>query len=157
MTYYNRTTQAGGAFANAQDKTSEREVAAMLESAWKCKVHQYRMPYSPIDFYAEKGGKMAALLELKTRSHASTQYPTVFLNFRKWIALRMATTGTGVPAIFVVRFTDGLYYINVAEVDARRMIIGGCKRIVKANQDIEPVIEVPVEDMQCLKVGHTSL
>ena len=91
--------------------------------------------------------------ELKTRSHSSSQYRTVFLNVRKWLALLMAENGLGVPSVFVVRFTDCVKWIKIADIDGTKIRIGGCKQIVKSRNDIEPVIEVPVRSMLPLKSG----
>ena len=106
---------------------------------------------SPIDWVANKFGRVVGYIELKTRHHTSDKYPTVFLNVRKWLALMLTEIGTGTPSLFVVRFTDKLMKINVSDIDARNMRMGGCKKRVKSENDIEPVIEVPIEDMKVLK------
>lgn len=76
------------------------------------------------------------------------QYPTVFLSFRKWIALMLANLGSGIPCLFVARFTDAIYYIDSAEVDARKMRLAGMSRIVKSHTDIEPIIDIPIHKMK---------
>lgn len=74
----------------------------------------------------------------------------MFLNVRKWLSLQFARTGLGVPAVFVVRWTDCVKWIDVSAIDASKFKIGGCNRIVKSRNDIEPVIEVSVSAMRFL-------
>ena len=76
------------------------------------------------------------------------------MNVRKWLALTMASVGFGVPSFFVVRFTDRVMFVNVAEVDASNQRVGGTKRLVKSHTDREPVIEVPLNDMKELRHGR---
>lgn len=154
--YYARTgvTNSDGTslFASSDDNRNQSEVLCLIESAFGpgLTLNQFGR-LCPIDFYAERDGRMCALLELKSRSHLSTKFATVFLNVRKWLALTMGSVGFGVPAFFVVRFTDKVLYINVAEVDASNHRIGGTKKLVKSRSDIEPVIEVDVSAMKEIK------
>ncbi len=141
--YYTRKADPLGHFANDADRQNEKLVALELENAWGCEVKPFG-PLSPIDFYALRNGLMVGMLELKSRTHASTRFDTVFLNLRKWLAMRMGEIGFAVPSVFIVKFTDGIFYIPLADVPTGKIVIGGTKRIVKAYSDIEPVIEVPI-------------
>lgn len=145
--YYERSnvTHLDGSriFHTPTDTDAEQSVAAELERAWGCELHKFGA-LAAVDWYATRHGRMVGLLELKNRSHASDSYETVFLNVRKWMALTLSSVGLGAPPIFVVRFTDGIRWVPVAEIDASHHRIAGCSRIVKASNDIEPVIEVPV-------------
>lgn len=151
MSYYARTTAMNSdgtpLFATRNDAAAEDETARLVEQTWGAELHRFG-PLAPIDYYAIRHGRLVGLLELKTRSHASTKFPTVFLNVRKWLALRMASMGMGVPAVFVARFEDGARWIDVEDVDASTARMGGCLRVVKAASDVEPVIEVPVAEMR---------
>ena len=152
--YYDRSTRThvdgSPMFASKQDQATEHEVASMLEHAWHCEMRAFG-PLSPIDYYALRDGRLVAVVEIKTRSHDAERYPTVFLNVRKWLALSLGQLGLGVPALYVVRFTDGIRWIRVDKIDAKMTNIGGCRSIVKAASDIEPVIHVPVDAMGCLR------
>lgn len=127
------------------DKVAERVAAGELSKAWNCNLHSFG-DFSPVDWYAEREGRTVANVEIKVRTHASDTYPTVYLSMRKWLALSLANVGMGVPGIFVAQFTDGLYYIDVGEVDARRHTIAG-RRDRGAANDLEPIIEVPIVDL----------
>lgn len=147
MSYYERTNvvhlDGSHIFHKPEDQRAERDVAEQISAIWKCELHSFGS-LSPIDWYAVRYGRMVGVLELKARGHTAETYPTVFLNVRKWLALSLATIGLHVPAIFVVKFIDKTCWTPLAEINASRVVIGGCARQVKAVNDIEPVIEVPI-------------
>lgn len=154
--YYTRqsSTHTDGTetYASGGDTAAQESVAGLIEQCWG--PHLSVRPFgrlSHIDYYAERHGRLAALLEIKSRSHASTHHETVWLNVRKWFALQMGSVALQVPAYFFAKFTDEVRYIDVQNVDARRHSIGGTWRVVKSRSDIEPVIEVSVEEMHVLR------
>jgi hypothetical protein len=153
ISYYQRQriTHLDGTsiFQNEVDRQNEEEIAALLSDTWQCQICPFGA-LTTVDWYALRHGRLVGVLELKSRSHEFSKYPTVFLNFRKWIALQIASIGHGCPGIFVVRFTDGVRWCPLSEIDARRMRIGGCTERVKSCNDIEPVIEVPFYVMKRL-------
>jgi hypothetical protein len=153
MTYYERTAGTNGdgtpIFASAADRFGQAEVAELLARQWGCEVRLFG-PLCPIDYYALRNGRLAAVIEYKGRSHAFAKHPTVFLNVRKWLALMLAETGLGVPAVFVVRFTDGLWWVRVARINASAVALGGCAGQVKSHTDVEPVIHVPTSVLRPL-------
>lgn len=154
MSYYQRTSiihiDGTAMFTQPEDTAAEKAVAAQISAQWGIQLQSFGL-FAAIDWYAQRNGHVVGVLELKARSHASTYYPTVFLNVRKWLAMMLARIGLGVPAWYVVKFTDIVMYIEIAEVDARRMRMGGCKTYVKSRSDIEPVIEIPIEAMTPLR------
>jgi hypothetical protein len=158
VNYYERTsgTNSDGTatFASPCDLAKQAEVAALVESAFGPGLELKEFGrLCPIDYYAVRHGRMSSVLEIKSRTHDAARYPTVFLNVRKWLALQMASIGFGVPAYFVVQFTDLTKYIEVSLVDASRHRIAGTSHVVKSKSDIEPVIEVPIESMKAIAIG----
>jgi hypothetical protein len=147
MSYYERENivhiDGTYIFRTEEDRGVEQEVARRISEAWRCELREFGA-LSPIDWYAVRLGRMIGVLELKARTHQFRTYETVFLNVRKWLALSLASVGLGLPAIFVVKFSDDLRWIGINDVDATQFRIAGCARLVKAKSDIEPVIEVPV-------------
>jgi hypothetical protein len=119
-------------FQNAEDRAGEDTVAAVLARAWNCEVRHFGA-LSPVDWYAVRAERVVAIMELKSRSHDLAKYSSVFLNVRKWLALTMASVGMGVPAIFVVRFTDALTFAPLSDIDPRAVRIAGCARRVKSD------------------------
>jgi hypothetical protein len=137
-------------FGNDRDRANEHQVAALLEQSWRCSINSFGS-LSPVDWYAERHGRLIGLLELKCRTHPKAKYPAAFLNVRKWLSLSWAAFGLCVPAILVVRFTDSTLWVPLNRIDAQKTVIGGCLRIVKSANDIEPIVMVPVASMRELK------
>ena len=154
MSYYDREIarhiDGTPIFKSVDDEKSEAYVASVISNSLSCCIDSFGK-LSPIDWYAHKNGRLIGLLELKSRSHDSLKYKTVYLNVRKYLALLLGSSGLGVPSVFVVDFTDYIKWINVTEIKTNKIIIGGCKKIVKSRNDIEPIIEVPVSDMKNLR------
>jgi hypothetical protein len=156
-TYYDRetTTFIDGTpiFKTEEDEKSENEISKIIEDTWKCQLFSFGK-LSVIDWYAVRTGRLVGLLELKTRTHDTDKYDTVFLNVRKWLALNLAAVGMGIPALFVVRFSNAVKFISISDIDASDTVIGGLKQIKKSRNDIEPLIRVPVTQMTDLIVKN---
>jgi hypothetical protein len=136
-------------FKSEADELSENEMSALIGKLWECECRSFGK-LAPIDWFFVRHGRLVGVGELKTRTHHTDRYPTVFLNVRKWLALSLASSGLGVPAVFVVRFENCIKWVDLATVDASVVRVGGCKQIVKSRNDIEPVIEIDVSKMkQC--------
>lgn len=154
--YYERggTRMSDGSlsYATEEDRAHEQEVRTLIEQRWRCEVHSFG-PWSPVDWWLSRDGAVVALAEVKSRSHASSTFDSVFLNLRKWLSLTLYAITFERPAFFIVRFTDCVRYIDLRSVGVR-LCVGGCSKRVKGASDIEPVIEVPVADMRELKVDN---
>jgi hypothetical protein len=123
-------------------RAAQRKVADDLGRRWCCQICDFPL-LTPVDWYGERHGRIVSVLELKSRNFESTRYPTTFLAMRKWMLLSEYACGLAVPALFVVKFTDGLRYILIKQVDARH------HRIVEtAEYGREVVIDVPVDRLR---------
>jgi hypothetical protein len=146
--YYERTGNRGPSdslrWASEEDVRNEIEVAAILGPAWNCEICPFGQ-LSPVDWYARRNGLLVAGLEIKARNHVRGEYPDVYLNVRKWLALMLLEVGMGVPSYFVVRWKDQIGFVNVPEIDGRLFSIAGCTKRVKSDSDIEPVIHVSID------------
>jgi len=138
---YVRTTEAA---QNAEDG-----VCRAIERITGATVHHFGS-LAPVDAYASKDGRVVAWFEIKVRSHESTRYKHVFLSARKWWHLLTADALQGVPAYFVVRFTDSIRYIRVTNVDPENMKVVKANRAYQSRNDREVVMLVPVEKMRRL-------
>lgn len=130
-------------FQTEQGRALEREIARVLGRWWGWTVHSFGR-FSPIDWWAEDDrGRWRCVAEVKARSHSRSDHKTVFLSARKYTDLWWLAERFGVPARFVVLWTDGLGWIDLAAVDTLRHRVAGHNSPRAAN-DREPVIEVPV-------------
>lgn len=134
-------------FKTREDERKENAVAKILERAFDCTIHSYGS-LAPVDYWAEKDGRIHGYFEIKCRSHESTRYPSVFLNVRKWCNL-VNFSHTGYPSHFVVEFTDGVFCIDVHNIDPRDVVLGGT-RARDGRNGYEPMINVPIAHMSRL-------
>jgi hypothetical protein len=151
MSYYDRKPQAGPGgtvmYTTEEDRANEAAAKALIEAKWECELFHFGI-YAPIDWYATRNGGLASVIEFKAFTHGQDEYAHVWLNVRKWLALQLASIGLGIPAFYVVRFTDAMMYIKVTDIDASNHKMGGTKKRVKSVTDIEPVICIPVSYMR---------
>lgn len=103
--------------------------------------------FSPVDFFLLKDGRLVGVMEVKCRETLRQQYPSVFFAVRKWMPLTLISLGLDVPALYAIRFKDGVSCIRVARVDGRTAKMNG-RMDRGAAHDLEPVIEVPIAEMQ---------
>lgn len=131
-------------FVSDEDENNEREVAAILERRWRCKLRKFGK-LDPIDWWAERDGKVVAFVELKCRNIPSTKYATVFVTLRKWLDLLRAHEWTidGVPALIVVRWTDRIGYYEITDLPPGRLSVLR-RREQRVEQDTEPAWELPI-------------
>jgi hypothetical protein len=137
-----------GIRATTETRYQQAAVAQELERSWSVEIRLFG-PLCAIDFYALSAGKLAAVIEAKSRTHPYGRYPTVFLNVRKWLALTLAAHGLGVPALYVVRHTDGTHWTPVSDIDASAVTMGGMSTPERYT-DYEPVIHVPLSVLRPL-------
>lgn len=157
MSYYDgRQRDPVRGWKTVEDDQREAEIAELLSAAWGCQLHKWG-PYAPLDWWASRDGQVLAVIEAKSRSHASTDHQTVWLNWRKFAELGNVEERHGVKAVFVVQFTDGLFFVPWREIDGTQHCIGGFRERFKSASDIEPMVEVPVASMKRISPPASSL
>ena len=132
-------------FENDQDRERAQAVAREIEAAWHCELHEFG-DYSPLDWFAQRDRRLMAVLELKCRlNRASDSFPTTMLSVRKWWALTQTSWALQCSGLFVVRFSDGIFWLDVTTLDTSQNCVAGRKdRQAFYAFDVEPVIEFPV-------------
>jgi len=128
------------------DNNNEAEVADWLSKCWRCEIKSFG-PFSNVDWYMKRNGRLIGIAELKCRSFSYTKYQTVFISVTKWFHLIHGHFGLGVPAVFIIRFTDQVRWIDVFHIDATRHSIKGRKDRGPNSTSIEPAIEIPIDQM----------
>jgi hypothetical protein len=125
------------------DEAREQAVADVLARCWHCEIH--RLPrFEGIDFYAVRGDRIVAWIELKNRGVASDRFSSVYLSHVKWSQLVDVETRTGRPGMYVVAFTDCVKAIRATHVDVSNpRMYGNSARQVK-----EPIYFVPIDSMR---------
>jgi len=129
-----------------QDQDNEKAVAAVVGTRWKCKAVPFGT-FCHIDWGFWRDGTIYAIGELKCRKMPSAKHPTVFLSRNKYTHLMAGSKCLGIPAFYIIQFTDGIRYINVAKVDPTKIEVTG-RRDRGLPTDIEPIIHVPISNME---------
>jgi hypothetical protein len=104
-----------------EPKHQKREeiVANKIAAAWNCEWGQMG-PYSPFDVYLRRGKNMTAIVEIRTRRDRElNSFSTALLDMDKWFSLMLAEIGLHLPALYVVAFTDGIYYVRIGHLPVR--------------------------------------
>jgi hypothetical protein len=133
-------------FQRRSDLAREHAAALRLDSAFTCRFHKFGA-LCPIEWFVERHGRLIGLAEYKWRPFPSTQYPTAYIALSKWYHLTFAAISHNVPAIHVWEYTDGLLWVPLKQVDARRHTL--CQDRAREDELI-PVIEVPIPDLRPL-------
>ena len=139
-------------FKSDKDEKAEAAIARRVAPIWGVKLHSFGK-LAPIDWWAERTGRFVGVCEFKRRYNPMRQYPTVFINVRKWLSLMLAETGLGVPALYLVEWDDATRWIDVKHIDPARNRIGGTQRAKDGINDIEPIIEIDIDTMKELTSG----
>lgn len=132
-------------YQTAEDKKRQGSVAERLMEAWNCDF----VTAPDLSFVDGKvldsGGRLAALVEIKTRRNASTKYPTYMLSAHKWRNALQAANEYRVPFMLVVEFTDGIY---AAKIRSDYNIQKGGRYDRGDSMDVEDCVYIPMADFR---------
>ena len=132
---------------SSEDRRNESDVARALEHRWACRLHKLPKSYR-LDYLCTRRGVAVAWVEVKCRTHSSDRYDTLMLSLSKQLAARELTQQTGLPSCLVVRFTDDIYFAPFSRDYAITM--GGRTAKTRDTRDLEPVIQIPIKEMERL-------
>jgi hypothetical protein len=134
-------------YETSKDRKREKEIATILEKEWKCQFKKYPN-LSEVDFYVTRDDKIIGFCEIKCRNYHRDKLPTVYMSFRKWIALTLTWVNLNVPAYFVVAFMDYIGIIDVKTIMVDGMRVKGRKKRDSGNFDYEPIIDIPIDEFK---------
>ncbi len=123
----------------------QKVVAERIARRFKCEWHEMG-PYSPFDVYLIRDREIKALVEIKTREDRElNSFSSVMINLDKWFTLMQAEVGLGIAGLFVVAFTDGIWYVRIGQLPVRgfKIVYRGRTDRPDAKNDVMPAIEVP--------------
>ena len=126
-------------------ETREGKIAEKVAAAWKCEAHRMG-PYSPFDIYFIRDTRLCAFAEIRSRIDRELRtFPTVLIDLDKWFPLMQSEIYLKVPAFYIIAYSDGIFFLRLAEVDVSRYPITfkGRKDRPQAKNDLSPVIEIP--------------
>lgn len=115
-----------------------------------------------VDGFIKRGQRTIAIAEIKIRHAYHDQYPDIILSEKKVKAgLKLQTHLWGIDKtfksarqlqfLFLVRFVDGDYYVEVDSNRGYRVDTGGRTFLQRDSADIEPVVHIPITDFKRLE------
>lgn len=127
------------------DLAREKDVVDVYAKIKKCEYEKLPIQYKA-DYAFLRDGDIVALVEIRCRNVSHDQYDTIMLSLLKWNDINELAQRMGVPAMFVVRYTDGIYTIPLRETpDA--FLMGG-RAVMRDARDREPVVHYNVDRMR---------
>ena len=101
-------------YETKEDLGRETSAKERLEIRWNVVLHKLPIKYGA-DWMAERSGVPVAVLEYKNRPHEHTRFETYLLSLHKYISVLAVADAAGVLAVLVVEFSDGVYWVKLAE------------------------------------------
>lgn len=129
----------------AEDLANEDAVARVYAEFMRCEYEKVPKHYK-FDVAFTREGQVVAIVEIRCRNNAHDAYPTIMLSLQKWSDIKNMAENMGVPAKFVVRFTDGIYTLTLTEMpDSIEM---GGRALMRDSRDREPLVHFNVDRMK---------
>lgn len=147
MTDYHDREPDGTAMETEQDLSHENELRDLVEGAWGCKLIK-QQKFDPMDFLAVKGNKTVAWVEMRNRNNSASRYADIFMGLIKFQKLSLAARALYIPAIFVVRFTDAVKWIDLTRIMPKTSYADRGDMKHKRATDNEPCVLIPVSEMK---------
>ena len=136
-------------YETPEDRSNEMKVAKLLSADWGCDLSKLKIACA-IDFALTRGGKVAALMEVKCRKYSSQALDNlggIILSAHKVQAgMRWADTH-GVKFIIALGLEDGIFFLSLNpgdKVDGFGLEIMGRKDRGDP-QDMEPCVIIPIK------------
>ena len=143
-------------YETSADVERETMVINDLERAWNPVVISRLPKKYMLDAFADFGTHYA-FIEIKVRTVASTDFDTYMIGLRKVLeGVGHCSLIPGGLFLLVVRWTDGLFCVDVGDVLDQCHVTAGGRLDRSDAQDVEPVIHIPVELFQRIDVDKTA-
>jgi hypothetical protein len=133
-------------YETSGDLSNEFTLARYAEVAWRCQLRK-QDKFNQFDYIALRNGKVKAFVEMRTRNILSSSYPTCFISVNKLQAAQSMYLATGLPCLFLVRWSDAVGYADMLQ--RYNIIVGG--RVDRNDAaDIEALGEIPISQFKMI-------
>lgn len=137
-------------YETTESLSEERLVAERIGEAWSCNPVKLARAYQ-LDFALCRDDAVQAWAEVKVRTK---RYPTYMLSLHKWLAAVELHERTGLPALLVVQWPDLLAYCALSGLRRPLSVTMGGRRDRGDWQDMEPVVHIPLEFFNRVRVAR---
>lgn len=132
------------------DRAREREVAKEICKLLDCQARKLPISYG-LDFALLRGEDVFSFVEIKCRTRNSQLYESLMVSAQKRVKALELSRATGCSCMLVSAFSDGIYWVNMAEKPDRVTFNGRTDR--GDSQDVEPVIHYRTERLQLISTA----
>ena len=123
-------------YENKAHLKAERDVADVLEKAWKCELKNLSYKLT-VDFAIVRDSVIYGWIEVKCRNISYKRNNEYMISMHKINKARQLSKNTGLSFILVVKFTDGIYYYK-DRGEQHLLKWGGRFLTQRDEQDLEP-------------------
>ena len=134
----------GKMWETKEDLAREKDVADYACDRWGVTAFKLPIQYHA-DYALVRHGKIAALMEIRCRNK---KYETFMFSVQKRMHVRHIAQDLGVKAFFVIKFPDGIYYLDFDE-EPDHSGIGG-RNELRDDRDVEIVYHYNVNRLKKL-------
>ncbi len=110
-------------FETKEDIQNEREVIKEFCKKFECDF--FKLPKFDIDFLIHRNDKVVAFAEIKCKKNNFKSYSKEFIGLHKYFSLKKYSEIY--PTFLIIRFFDGIYYINLKQIPTDNIKYGGRK------------------------------
>jgi hypothetical protein len=135
------------------DLTNEDSVKQVLEAKWKIKLIKLPIRYGA-DYAAARNNVPVAFVEVKVLTYEMKKYPRHILSLHKAVTCLSYAERLGLPFYLVVRWTDTTEFVKVEQKHLGDVAIREGYNYRGDPGDIEPCLQIPLEDFKTLKYEH---
>jgi hypothetical protein len=130
-------------YETPENLKNEQVVAEQITSKWDIKVEKLK-PLHHFDYAFIHDGKITGFLEIKCRTFASNTYWTYMISLEKVMRGMDYWERCNLRVILAVHWTDRIGWCNLErEGDGWEIVLGG-RNDREDDQDMEPVVLIPV-------------
>lgn len=119
------------------DRKNELEVISIFCKKMNCNFQKLRK--YDLDFLLYRNEKSVAFAEVKCRTHSFDKFDTQIISLKRHKELMNCSKW--LPCFLIVKYTDGIFYIDAKDIPNENIKIGGRNNPRKERpNDVEPLI-----------------
>ena len=103
-------------FQTHDHRSQEDRSLEWCEDVFRCKAHRYHDKTAPLDFWWERDGRVVAFGDVKSRTTAADQYPTLRMSTRKIANMRLHAALHELPVLLGAGAVGGSSGVSVTPV-----------------------------------------
>lgn len=134
-------------YENDKDQSNERKLAQYVSRSWGVEIVKQKKN-AQFDYILKKSNGSLAFAELRLRSCPMNKYPTVYMSLGKLIAGHNQTKITGIPSLFIVKWTDKVGCVDIDKCSKTFKLSEDWHENRRGHHEREIVVELDIKDFK---------